>query len=522
MPDDLTAGNSRTSRRTRRPRFDALRNSADSAATIPMVLPARLPELPQRIKAPAGTHKAGTAESAAAPTSHRLFLALPALESDAVKIERMPLSVSDLIAGLREILEPVAREQGVDFSVSIERNVPAQVLADAPRLRQVLFNFLGNAIKFSGDRPGQRGRVRLQITVARERPLSLDFAVIDNGIGMSPELLKRLSTPATPATSSTTRTLGTGVGLAVCRRLAALLGGQIAVASALCEGSTFTLTLPVQAIADRRPLDFTRAAVAPAAPAAPVPSVAESPLRGAPILLAEDDEFNAKMIVRQLQLLGRTVEVARDGAEALRMWRSGRYSLLLTDLRMPRMDGCELAQTIRIEEAATGTQCRPILAVTAHSQLERTERAQASGIDEYLIKPLPLQKLHVALKHWLAISGQSNAADDRTFDLQALRDRIGDDPTIVRDFLLRFRSAARRLAKRAQSANKARDLRGARVVGQQLGHWAKSIGAETLDGRCDALENAALAGDEHAAWRALTPLLAALLQVEADVSTLLQ
>lgn len=510
----------RGARRGRRTRFGTPDTAGGSAPTVP------LPVTPRAKAAGAAVARSarGQAPVAAAAASLAQPVQLHLPEVAARTPVSAPMSVRELLADLRDVLAPAAHDQGVDLAVSVEPRVPEQVLGDPTRLAQVLFNLVGNAIKFSGDRPGQRGQVQVLAALGAGQPPALEFVVIDNGIGMGVEMLKRLATPAAgPAPS-----MGAGVGLAVCRRLAAQMGGRISAASTLCEGSTFTLTVPAQPVeAAREPAAETDAVASAEAVAAartprhPAPAPAAAPHRGDPILLAEDDEFNARMIVRQVELLGHAVEVARDGYEALRMWRSGRYALLLTDLRMPRMDGCELAHTIRTEELAAGAPRRPILAVTAHAELGRTERAQASGIDEYLTKPLPLQKLHLALKHWLATSAES-AADEKTFDLKTLRERIGDDPTIVRDFLLRFSSAARRLAKRAHAATKARDLRRAQVVGQQLGYWAKSIGAATLDSRCDAVENAALVGDEAAAWQAMTPMLAALLQVEAEVSALLQ
>lgn len=138
--------------------------------------------------------------------------------------------------------------------------------------------------------------------------------------------------------------------------------------------------------------------------AAAAPRAGQARHRGEPILVAEDDEISQQVICRQLSLLGHAAEVAADGAAALRMWRDGRYALLLTDLHMPRMDGYALAQAIRSEESAAApprTARTPIIVLTANALRGEAERAQALGIDEYLTKPVRLDVLRQALDRWL-------------------------------------------------------------------------------------------------------------------------
>ena len=170
------------------------------------------------------------------------------IEAGRLLIERAPVSIADLVEGLCNSLVPVAARRGVDLALFISPEIPERVLSDDVRLRQVIYNLAGNAIKFSAGRPDRRGRVSIRAEVAESSPLRLAFRIADDGIGMAPETLKELFTPFTQAEVSTTRLFGgTGLGLAICKRLVDLMQGEIAVASTLGDGSIFTVTLPVEA-----------------------------------------------------------------------------------------------------------------------------------------------------------------------------------------------------------------------------------------------------------------------------------
>ncbi|HXE36959.1 MAG TPA: ATP-binding protein, partial [Azonexus sp.] len=176
------------------------------------------------------------------------------IEAGRLEIERVPVSVANLAEGLGNSLVTVALRRGVDLLLFIAPDIPERVLADDVRLRQVLYNLIGNAIKFSAGRPGHRGRVAVRAEVAATEPLRLRFSVADNGIGMAPEAIEHLFTPFTQAEVSTTRRFGgTGLGLAICQRLVTLMQGEIIVSSTPGSGSTFTVTLPFAA-AEQQPV----------------------------------------------------------------------------------------------------------------------------------------------------------------------------------------------------------------------------------------------------------------------------
>ncbi|RJG02459.1 PAS domain S-box protein [Noviherbaspirillum sedimenti] len=167
------------------------------------------------------------------------------IEAGRLELERAPLSIRDLAEGICTSLLPVAAGKGVDLNLFVSPAIPERVMADDVRLRQMLYNLLGNAIKFSGDRPGQRGRVWLRAEVLQAAPLKIAFRISDNGIGMAPEAVDKLFSPFTQAEASTTRRFGgSGLGLAICKRLVELTQGEIRVDSTLGSGSSFTIILP--------------------------------------------------------------------------------------------------------------------------------------------------------------------------------------------------------------------------------------------------------------------------------------
>ena len=176
------------------------------------------------------------------------------IEAGRIEIERTPICIADLVEGLCTSLLPLAQRRGCTLNVFVAPEIPPQVLADGTRIRQVLYNLLGNAIKFSGGSPGRSGRIACRVSIEQAQPLRLAFEVIDNGIGIDPATREKLFQPFTQADASTTRRFGgTGLGLAISRRLIELMAGDIAVHSQVGEGSRFTVTLPVEAVARPSP-----------------------------------------------------------------------------------------------------------------------------------------------------------------------------------------------------------------------------------------------------------------------------
>ncbi|GLU35408.1 PAS domain S-box protein [Trinickia caryophylli] len=438
------------------------------------------------------------------------------IEAGRLHIERVPVSIGHLTTGLCQSLKPVAERAGVTLEKSIAADLPQAVLSDDTRLRQVLYNLVGNAIKFSGGRADKPGCVRVRVTVA---PLAagrveVSIDIEDNGIGMSAETLPKLFKPFTQAEASTTRRFGgTGLGLAICRRLVDLMGGTISVRSTVGTGSTFTVRLPLDV--DPNAVAVSRSAAqsggdareqARIAPVGPALSVAQAREQGRLILVAEDDAINQKVILRQLALLGHVAEIASDGCEALALWRAHRYALLLTDLHMPEMDGYELVETIRREEAP-GTRL-PIVALTANAVQGEATRAKAVGMDGYLTKPLQLNRLQAVLEtHFrapeasrAAVEAQPepatrDAAPTTAVDLDVLKGIVGDDPEVVRELLADYQQSVGRLAAELRVHCDAGRGREAGAIAHKLKSSSRSVGAMALGDLCAELENAGKAGD---------------------------
>jgi signal transduction histidine kinase/CheY-like chemotaxis protein/HPt (histidine-containing phosphotransfer) domain-containing protein len=305
---------------------------------------------------------------------------------DFSKIEAGAMSITPEPTELRRLLDAVvephavtARHKNLAVSCTIDAGLPAWLLTDGLRLRQIVSNLISNAIKFTA-----AGQVTLTAALLADGNVPrLRIAVRDSGIGMNPEVLSRLFEPFSQADGSTTRNYGgTGLGLCISRELARLLGGDLSVTSTPDVGSEFLLTVPLVAAA-------AAADPAAAAPLAALP-------KGGRILVADDDPTNRWLAQRQLQRLGYDVDVAIDGEAAFAALQATSYDLLVTDCHMPRMDGAALACAIR---AAADPLLRdlPIIGVTADTTQTQRDRCNAAGMNELAIKPLSMELLRSLL-----------------------------------------------------------------------------------------------------------------------------
>ncbi len=261
-------------------------------------------------------------------------------------------------------------------------------------------------------------------------------------------------------------------------------------------------------------------------------TVADARAQGRLILIAEDDEVNQKVILRQIEMLGYAAEVANDGVEALRLWRAGHYGLLLTDLHMPDMDGYTLAASIRRGEAERGLAWHearmPILALTANALRGEEMRAKAAGMDAYLTKPLLLHLLKAALGKWLPVDhGETMPAElhDETggkgsldvFDVTVLEGLVGADRQVVREFLRDYQASAERLAAEMRSAYAGADVRQIGDIAHKLRASSRSVGALALGDVCAELENACRTGKQEGIADGAAHFKAALAAVRQQI-----
>jgi PAS domain S-box-containing protein len=310
------------------------------------------------------------------------------LEEHPPELRVEPFDPRALAESLLASFTQAGEAKGLTLRCLIEDRLPGRVAGDASRLRQLLHQLVGNAVKFT-----DAGSVGLRVTASgpAEEP-TLTFAVADTGVGISAEEQARLFEPFTQLDGSPSRRHGgTGLGLALARRLAEALCGRLTVESAPGAGSTFTFTAPFEPVDE----GWADAAAAPAASEPEAEGEAERPL----VLVAEDNPINRKVVLAMLDKLGYQAEAVSNGLEAVEACTRGTYQAVLMDCMMPDMDGYRATAWIRQREA--GARRTPILALTASTAPGDREKCFAAGMDGYLSKPLSLKALDESLRRWV-------------------------------------------------------------------------------------------------------------------------
>lgn len=301
------------------------------------------------------------------------------LEAGKLELESENFHLIELIQGVVSLLEPQAKARRNDIAIDVVADLPSYFLGDAGRLRQILFNLLGNAAKFT-----EAGQLTVGAALDGESSGHhiVRFAVSDTGIGIEPALQKDLFGRFTQADSSAARRYeGTGLGLAICRDLVTLMGGFIGVESTPGKGSTFWFTVPLQLSAAPR-----RIARSADSAASPIPAA-----RRLRILLAEDNQLNQRLAVAMLEKAGHRVDVVANGSEAVEAVGRLPYDVVLMDIQMPEMDGVEA--TRRIRALSNGAAEVPIVAMTANALSGDREEYLAAGMTDYLSKPFDMTQL---------------------------------------------------------------------------------------------------------------------------------
>ncbi|MGJ3233127.1 MAG: ATP-binding protein [Oceanicaulis sp.] len=323
-------------------------------------------------------------------------LDLSKIDAGKMDLDPMAFELDELVQAAHSLWRPRAEEKKLAFSVDFAGAPGVRVVGDPVRLKQVVFNLIGNAIKFTNE---GSVRARLSLTDIGPGRTVLRAEVADTGCGVPEEAQKKLFTAFTQADGAISRKFGgTGLGLAICKRLVDLMGGSIGFDSKPGEGSTFWFEAPLQRAAPAAPVE--------PAPAEPV--LAEPGSDGPRILVAEDNPINQEVVRGFLKLKGWTCDLAPDGAEALAAVQRSAYDVVLMDVQMPGMDGIEATRRIRALPAPLRD--LPIVALTANAMRGDERRCIEAGMDGYVAKPIERDRLFDEIARVMTQDGRARGA----------------------------------------------------------------------------------------------------------------
>jgi CheY-like chemotaxis protein/HPt (histidine-containing phosphotransfer) domain-containing protein len=426
------------------------------------------------------------------------------IEAGKLVLEPVNFDLPALLRDVTGLLGQTAAAKGLRLVSEVAPQIPPGVRGDAGRLRRLLLNLVGNAVKFTDS-----GAVSVRVTPvpgASDSFATVRFEIVDTGIGIDAMTQQRLFEPFEQADASTTRRHGgTGLGLSICRRLVELMDGHIGVHSALGQGSTFWFTLgfaaPLEALED-----VSRWGGEPVS----APESAHTGTVALTALLVEDNPANQLVGTKLLERLGYDVDVAGDGYEAVSAFASRHYDVVLMDCQMPGMDGYDASRRIRSDEAPD--QRTPIVALTAGASNGDRERCLAAGMDDYITKPVRPETLAAVLRRWTVPVRHERGSEDFaamaaiTPTRDSARNVIdpdrwemlchmaaGDDEllaTLVASFLGEAPARLEGLA----AATAAGDAEQLRQLSHALRGSSATMGADNLAQLCGELEHAACDG----------------------------
>ena len=453
------------------------------------------------------------------------------IEAGCLELERTDFDPREIVKSVVEMLAERAQRKGLKLICQIVLGVPPVTRGDPHRLRQVLVNLVGNAIKFT-----ERGEVMVNLELESDTGAAvvLRGTVRDTGIGIEPKVQALLFQAFSQADSSHARRFGgTGLGLAITRQLVELMGGTIGVDSTPGQGSTFSFTVAL-APSDRVLVACGR--INAQAPASPPNSA--TPRQGIHVLLVEDNPVNQQVTLCMLENSGYRIDVVENGRQALQALSATHYDLVLMDCQMPEMDGFEATRQWRVLEQSRGSDRIPIVAVTANALYGDREACLASGMDDFLSKPFTQQALATMLRRWTPTalaaaapvseseSGVESKPVAAVLDPAALAAIRALQTPCKPDFLAQIIGVYLNNAQQLVGAIETAYIAGQREILLRSAHTLKSssanIGALDFAARCREIETATRAGQPEQADERIQTLRSEFNRVEAALHVVLE
>ncbi len=397
------------------------------------------------------------------------------LDSGKMVLEKSDFNIDTVIESIRTLFSQSAADKGLEIIFDVDPRIDKNLHGDSLRLSQILLNYVSNAIKFSS-----QGKITVRVFAIASSNIDclLRFEVKDQGIGIAPDMRKKLFASFQQADMSIRRKYGgTGLGLAICRRLAEIMGGEVGFDSQPGKGSLFWFTARL-ARSNLLARDHVLANGETEQIAQGL-SDSDSSMRGARILLVEDNLFNQQVTRELLELSGAVVTVASNGQESLQRLQEGKYDCVLMDIQMPVMDGLEATRAIR---AAPELRDNLIIAMTANAWSEDRERCLAVGMNDFLSKPVRPAQMIAILDEWLACNTPTPV------DMHVLTALYDGDINKMRAIATKFVTFSLADIEGLQRAFEVGDLEAIRVLGHKMQSGARQLGAAKFADICELLE----------------------------------
>ena len=459
-------------------------------------------------------HMVGTAQSSAAALLQIIgdTLDFSKIEAGKLEIASSTFSVRGVVGSAVATFIHTASAKGLQLTAHCDDQLEAAHIGDPLRIRQILSNFLSNSVKFT-DVGGIELTVRVVGPVgadaSKTSAQSLEFMVVDTGIGLTREQQQNLFGEFAQAEPSTTHRFGgTGLGLAICKKLALLMGGDVTMDSSIGHGTTLRLNLELPIGDESQVLPEATFTSTRFAASRPTPTRVEAIREGSLVLAAEDHSVNRAVLLHQLETVGICADTADDGQQALELFISGDYSMVITDVHMPRLDGYGLAEAIRRFEAETGRRRTPIMALTANVMQGEPQRCLDAGMDDFAAKPATIPLLAAKVHEWLPhLEFPRLVADEEVqpvgvsgshgdcFDHSVLDELTGGDASLAALILRDFVDSTTVDMGRLDEALQAEDAEEVRHQAHRIKGVGSAVGATEVATVAARLESAAPDGD---------------------------